>query len=417
MMHKFAVGLLVVLLVGCQPAEEAAVAPPKPRPVKVSKVTKISEGTEYIYPATVLASQVADLSFRVGGQIVELPVVAMSEVKKGDLIARLDPRDFESSVEQLKSQITAEESRLKAMTRGARQEDIAALLSAVEASQARVSSARAQAERTLTQYRKGLVAKEQLDAELASVKSAQAQLASDQQELSKGRRGSRSEDVAAQEAAIQTLKTQLENARDTERDTTLKAPFDGVIAERKVDNFANIQPKQAIAVIQNLAELELSFNIPGPDVAKLGAHADLLEVEASLDAVPDRRFPAELVEFNTQADLQTRTFEARVSIERPEDYSILPGMVGQIFATDTTRASKTLGIPSMALGADSESKPIVWVVNEDNRVEMHPVELGEIRNGHIEVLSGVQEGDLVVSAGVSLMTPGLEIRPINQIGE
>ncbi|MCB1640009.1 MAG: biotin/lipoyl-binding protein, partial [Thiothrix sp.] len=92
MMHKFAVGLLVVLLVGCQPAEEAAVAPPKPRPVKVSKVTKISEGTEYIYPATVLASQVADLSFRVGGQIVELPVVAMSEVKKGDLIARLDPR-------------------------------------------------------------------------------------------------------------------------------------------------------------------------------------------------------------------------------------------------------------------------------------------------------------------------------------
>ncbi|MCB1619702.1 MAG: efflux RND transporter periplasmic adaptor subunit [Thiothrix sp.] len=417
MRHKFAVGLLTVLLAGCQPAEEAAVAPPKPRPVKVSTVTKISEGTEYSYPATVLSSQVAELSFRVGGQIIDLPVLAMSEVKKGALIARLDPRDFESSVEQLKSQIVAEESRLKAMTSGARQEDIASLRSAVEAAQARVSSARSQAERTLTQYRKGLVAKEQMDAELAAVKSAQAQLAADQQALSKGRSGSRSEDVKAQEAAIRTLKTQLENAQDTRQDTTLEAPFDGIIAERKVDNFANVQAKQVIAVIQNLGMLELSFNIPGPDVARLGPNRDSLLLEAKLDAVPDRRFPARLEEFNTQADPQTRTFEARVAIERPEDYSILPGMVGQVFVTDTTRANQTLGIPSMALGADSESRPIVWVVNDNNTVEMRQVELGEIRNGQIEIRSGVREGEVIVSAGVSLMTPGLEIRPINQIGE
>ncbi|HPQ95945.1 MAG TPA: hypothetical protein PLN94_10180, partial [Thiolinea sp.] len=75
------------------------------------------------------------------------------------------------------------------------------------------------------------------------------------------------------------------------------------------------------------------------------------------------------------------------------------------------------GIPSMALGADSESRPIVWVVNDNNTVEMRQVELGEIRNGQIEIRSGVREGEVIVSAGVSLMTPGLEIRPINQIGE
>ena len=415
----YRLGLIFSLfLVGCQPAQEAEVPEAAPRAVKVTKVAEASAGIEYNYPATVLSAHKAELSFRVGGQIVELPVIAMSEVKKGDLIAKIDPRDYTSTVNQLKGQIAAERSRLKAMTSGSRSEDIASLRAAISASESRVVSARSDAERKLTQYRKGIVPKEQIDSALAAVKTAQAQLSADKQNLSKGQTGSRKEDVTTQDAVIRTLQTQLNNARDVEDDTSLLAPFDGIVAERLVDNFANVQPKQTIAVIQDLQNLELSFNLPGPDVARFGKHRESLKVVALLDAVPGRSFAAELVEFNSQADARTRTFEARVSIERPEDFSILPGMVGQVRVIDSSQVKNTpkVSLPESAIGADSYGEPVVWVVNSDNIVEMKKVELGAVGTDGINVLRGVSIGDMVVSAGVSAMIPGLKVRPINEVG-
>ncbi|PWQ96484.1 efflux RND transporter periplasmic adaptor subunit [Leucothrix pacifica] len=415
--YKYGV-LFFLLLVGCQPAEESAVEKTPPRPVKVIKVTESTVGTEYSYPAVVLSAQRAELSFRVGGQVVELPVNAMTEVKKGDLIAKLDPRDYTSTVNQLKAQISAERSRLKAMTSGSRSEDLASFRAAISASEARVVAARSDAERTLTQYRKGLVPKEQMDSALAAVKTAQAQLAADQQALNKGQSGSRKEDVTAQSAVIRSLQTQLNNAQDVEDDAAMLAPFDGIVAERLVDNFANVQPNQTIAVIQDLENLELSFNLPGPDVARFGAHPDELKLEASLDAVPGRRFAAEVVEFTSQADERTRTFEARVSIERPTDFAILPGMVGQVRVIDTFQAEEVplISIPGGALGADSDGNPVVWLVNSGNIVEMRKVEIGEAREDRIPVLKGLSVGDVVVGAGLSAMIEGTEVRPVNEIG-
>ncbi|MGB0847947.1 MAG: efflux RND transporter periplasmic adaptor subunit [Thiolinea sp.] len=410
--------LMLLSLSGCQPAEEAAIPDPGPRPVKVAAVSTGQGGTEYQYPAVVLPAQIAELSFRIGGQVVELPIHAMDEVKKGDVIAKLDPRDYKSNVDQLRARIVAEESRLKAMTSGSRQEDIAALRAAIVAAQARVSSAKAQAERTLSQYRKGLVVKERLDAELAAVKTAQAQLTSDQQALKRGRTGSRKEDVTTQLAQINSLRTQLKNAQDTAQDAALLAPFDGIIAERLVDNFTNIQPKQPVAVIQNLGRLELSFNIPGPDVARLGARREHLQLEAVLDAVPSKRFAAEVVEFNTRADERTRTFQGRVAIERPEDFNIFPGMVGQVLVTDTSQAGKTLSIPGTAVSADSDDSPVVWVVNAEGAVEKRAVVLGSAaRDGAVEVREGLNAGEQVVTAGVSAMMPGLKVRPVTAIGD
>ncbi|RVU83633.1 efflux RND transporter periplasmic adaptor subunit [Leucothrix sargassi] len=411
--------VLGLLLVGCQPAEETEAPELAPRAVKVTTVQEASAGVEYNYPATVLSAQKAELSFRVGGQVVELPIHAMSEVKKGDLIAKIDPRDYASTVKQLQAQLAAERSRLKAMTSGSRSEDIASLRASVAASEARVVSARSDAERALTQYRKGLIPKEQIDSALAAVKTAQAQLAAQQQDLNKGRTGSRQEDVATQNAVIQSIQTQLNNAQDVADDAALLAPFDGIVAERLVDNFANVQPKQTIAVIQDLQNLELSVNLPGPDVARFGAHREALTLEATLDAVPNRRFAAELVEFTSQADARTRTFEARVSIERPADYSILPGMVGQLIVTDRSKAEGEVNtrVPNGAISADSDGAPVVWIVGADNKVEMRKVTLGDVTADGIAVLEGLNVGDVVVSAGVSAMIPGLEVRPITEVGK
>jgi multidrug efflux pump subunit AcrA (membrane-fusion protein) len=108
-----------------------------------------------------------------------------------------------------------------------------------------------------------------------------------------------------------------------------------------------------------------------------------------------------------------------VAIESPADFAILPGMVGQVRVTDRSEAATTtaVSIPETALTADSGGNPVVWVVNADNTVVMRPVEIGEASADTVSVLSGVQAGELIVSAGTSAMMPGLTVRPVNKVGE
>lgn len=414
---KVGYGIVVALLLAaCEPAEEAATPDPGPRPVKVATVTASTAAIEYSYPAVVLPALEAELSFRVSGQIVELPVRAMSEVKKGDLIARIDARDFSSNVSQIEAQRAAARAQLRQLSSGARDEDIGVIQANIDAAQAQVEEARTQAENTLTLYRKGVESKAAMNSKMAALKVAEAQLRSAQQEMSKGRSGATREEIDAQLANIAGLDAQLQAAQNTRGDAVLVAPFDGIVADRTVDNFANVQAGAPVAVIQNLATLDLSFDVPGPDVVRLARNENVSSV-AILDALPGRAFPAELVEFSTRADPTTQTFRGRVAIERPDDAVILPGMAGRLVVSDTGGATGSVAVPVTAIAASADGSPFVWTVGEDNRVAMRDVEIGEAAGETILVISGLETGETVVTAGITALQPGMEIRPVSKIGD
>lgn len=406
-----------MFLVACEPAQEAAAPDPAPRPVKVARVAPSTSATEYTYPAIVLPALEAELSFRVSGQIVDLPVRAMSEVTKGDLIARIDARDFSSDVSQIEAQLAAARAQLRQLSSGARDEDIGVIQANIDAAQAQLAEARTQAKSTLTLYRKGIESKAAMDSKLAALKVAEAQLRSAQQEMTKGRSGATREEIDAQLASIAGLEAQLQAARDTRGDATLVAPFDGIVAERSVDNFANVQAGTTIAVVQNLAKLDLSFDVPGPDVVRLAGRDETTTSVAILDALPEMEFPAELVEFSTRADPTTQTFRGRVSIERPSDAIILPGMAGRLVVTDTgDGGGESVKVPATAISAAADGAPFVWVVDAENRVENRSVVTGEAAGDGILVSSGLSPGETVVTAGTASLQPGMEIRPVAKIG-
>ena len=97
------------------------------RPAKVTTVTASGSVLARSYPALVLPSREIELSFKVSGQVTELPVRAGAQVAAGDVIARIDPRDFQSQKVQLQSQRDQAAAQLEALRAGARPEDIAAL--------------------------------------------------------------------------------------------------------------------------------------------------------------------------------------------------------------------------------------------------------------------------------------------------
>lgn len=404
--------LLAGLLAGCGGEDQEAETAPVIRPINALTVEPVALGFQRSYPAEVLPAREVDLTFRVSGRIEELPVRAAMEVKQGDMIAQLETRDYQAAVDQLESQREQAEAQLRALQSGSRAEDIAALEASVAAAQSKVAAAREQVERTKTLLEQDVVSRVKLETDETALAVAEAELKVSQEELNKGESGARPEDIEQQEAVIKGLDAQLETARADLADTTLRAPFDGIIARRLVDNFTNVQAKESIVLLQELATLELVFDVPGPDVAKLAASRDA-QLTASLDALPNVLLPAELVEFTTQADSATQTYRGRVSIAQPDNASILPGMVGTVNVSENGNGGSVILVPVTAVVSEADGTPYVWVIAaETNATEKRPVETGRAISANIEIASGLSPGDIVATAGLSQLQPGMVVRPV-----
>ena len=405
-----------IALVACSPEEDASSQKEVIRPAKVHKVSMSESTLKRSYSAIVLPAQEVDLTFRVSGRIVELPIRSGQNVKKDDVIAVLDKRDFETEISRVNSQLEQARAQLKALTSGARVEDIAALEAAVRAAEAQVEAAQDQLARSEDLFKRKVIAKANVDRDQTALRVSEADLEAKRQELAKGKAGARAEDVQAQEAAIRGLESNLKSLNDNLEDATLRAPFDGMIAVRNVENFTNVQAKEPIAVLQALASPNLRFDVPAADVPAF-AKAPSLGLTVVLDSLPDTEFTAKTSEFTPRADAATQTYRGRVSIENPTSEPILPGMTGILTVTAGGETTSEILIPVSALAANTDGSAFVWVVSNDNKVSKRPVVTGDARANLVTIKEGLAEGELIVVAGLSALQDSQTIKPITIVGD
>ena len=411
-LEKYALAVVISFAMG-----GAVLAQDVIRPAKVAVVAETESTIRRSYPAIVLPSAEVDLSFRVSGRVIELPIRGAVDVEQGDLIAQIDPRDFQQQVTQLESLRDQSLAQLAALRSGARSEEIVALAAAVDSAQAQVDQARDAAERTRELVERGVVAAARQEQDDAALRVAEANLSAQEEQLVIGRAGGRAEDIDAAEASLRGLEAQLQAARDSLADATLTAPFSGVIARRNIDNFTNIQAGQSVALLQNLSNVHLAFDVPGPDVVSMSANGqENIVTRVVFDAIPGDVFEAEVVEFSVQADAATQTYRGRVSVAQPQGATILPGMVGRVIASAQGRAARLL-IPLTAVAANPDGTPFVWQVDDDGGVARRMVSLGEAMGADVIVTDGLAKGDRVIAAGVSQILDGMRIRPISNVGD
>jgi RND family efflux transporter MFP subunit len=410
-MRLFAVAAFIFIAGTCASAQDTA------RPAKVLTVQETSSTVQRRYPAIVQPSQESEVSFKVSGQVVDLPIRASSELSAGDVIAELDKRPFIAALEQITSQRDQAQSQLDALLNGARAEEIAALQAAVAAAQAQLTQAEDQVERARQLAERGTVSQAKLDQDEAAASVASAQLDAAREDLALGRAGARAEELSAAEAVLRGLDSQVRRAQDNLNDATLRAPFDGVVARRDIENFSNIQGGQSVVLLQALSTVDLAFDVPGPDVLIWSASEDTSS-KVELDARPGVSIDAELVEFSTQADSGTQTYRARVSIEVPEGAQVLPGMVGSVIVSSSEAATPHIAVPLTAIAADPNGGSFIWVVDPaTNAVSARDVTLGDVTGASVAVKDGLVSEDMIVTAGVSYLREGAVIRPITKVGE
>ncbi|KJK03500.1 hypothetical protein UB43_03100 [Pseudomonas sp. 21] len=326
------------------------------RPVKLYSVPAATAEGVRQFPGQLVASDEVDLSFRLAGHLKTLTVKQGQRVERGQLIAELDDADL----------------RLRVRDR-----------------EASYNLARAQYQRVATLNERQLVARAELDQRKAQLDSA--------------------------EAALKLARQELGYAR-------LTAPFDGVIAQLPVQNHQMLQPKQTVAILQSADTYDVQFQLPESLLERVDGASLRSDYQpiVRLARVPGRDFPAHYKEHSTRPDPATLSYTVTLTLERPKDVTLLPGMSATVevdFARLGRDAPAVLRVPVEAVfsaddGAPGQSQ--VWVVKGDGdalRVERRTVQLGQPGAEGIRILSGLEPGERIVAAGTTELREGQAVRP------
>ena len=332
------------------------------RPVKTVTLRSNGKGGLWQYYGTLQGGKRVDLSFRVSGPVRSIRVDKGASVRKGQLLATLDPRDYQTQLKQAQAQQAQ--------------------------AQAQYENAKADFNRYENLYKQRVIPRSTYDTYKTQM------------------------DVAL--SSLNVAKAATTAVRDSLRDTELRAPFDGVIVDRMVESFQDVTAKQTIFILQDISMLEIVFNVPDTDViwASKTRSSAPDSIRAKFDAIPERTFPLTFKEFVLQADRNTNTFPVTAVMPQQKDVALLPGMTAtvEVEISDSDSGEKVFTVPQTAL-VTSGDKTYVWRC-ENNVVKRVSVKQNNPHNnGFIEISSEqLRDGNVIVVAGAHILHEGQKVR-------
>jgi len=408
--------MLLPLALGC-----AKEKPPVEEPVRPVRTLVVAAGAETqvrTFPGRVDASRRVELAFQVPGLIVSLPVKEGQQVAKGDVIAQLRQEDFQNPLDAARSQLDQARAQLRSLRAGERPEERLRRETAVRSAEARLANARIEHDRNVRLLPRKAVSQADYDLSETNYNVAQQDYKAAVQLLEMASIA-REEDVEAQEAVVRGLEAQVVTAELRLEDSTLRAPYNGVIARRLVEQNQNVQAKQPIVRFQDVDEVEIVLDVPEAVMAADLRTAEIVSMTAEFSGAPGLRFPVEIREMAQAADPTTQTFQVRVTMQAPTAIQVLPGMSATV--TAVYRRASILGTPIMvpvsSVWRTPKGAQVVWLVKlEDNSpvgtVASREVKLGQALGGDVEIVEGLQPGDRIAAVGATFLREGMRVRDL-----
>ena len=344
--------LLLLALLGLAGCSKEAAEAEAPRPA-LTQLVGLGDARESLWIGEVRARHETDQGFRIGGKVVERRVDVGAVVKKGQVLARLDPVDAGLSAAAANAQTRAAEADFLV--------------------------AKAEYERQQKLLDKQFISRSAFDSKEAQFKAAQARL-----------------EQARAQAAVTGNQAGY---------TDLVAEKDGVVTEVKVEPGQVVAAGQAAIRLALAGEKEVVVAVPEGRMAGVVPGAPAV---VRLWADQARAYRARVREVAPAADGATRSFQVKVTVLEPDDVLRLGMTAGVLIGG----GEAGLLVPTAAL-TQVEGKASVWVVDaKSGAVQPRAVEIGPYREDGVVVKSGLARGERIVVAGVHKLTPGQVVRPV-----
>lgn len=251
--------------------------------------------------------------------------------------------------------------------------------------------------------------------EQAMLAAAQAQLAEPSREAERLRglvKGGAVSEVRLQgyETQIDVARQKIEEIEAQITDRRIEAPFDGVLGFRRISVGALVSPGDVITTIDVLHPVKYDFTVPETFLSDLKPG---LETVAYSDAWPDVEFRGKVTQIDSRVNPVTRSVTVRSELPN-EDMKLRPGML--MTTVLAKNPSNSLAVPERSLVALQRNQ-FVFVVEEIDGAKVArrvPIEVGRREPGIVEILSGVEEGQLVVTDGLLGLRDGAAVEVIGE---
>ena len=354
------IAMLALLLAGCKQSEKKE---EDIKPVKYAQLIYSSGSKTQTFSGVVKAKYETNLSFRVGGSISQVNVNLGDRVRKGQLIASIDPVDYNIQREQAMAQKNSAESQL--------------------------TSARSTFERIEKLYEKNSVSLSEYEKAKTSLASAKSQM----------------------EAA----KKQLEAANNQVNYTKLYAPTDGIISQLDIEPNETVGSGRVIAKLSSEGNPGVEVGVPESVINKLQNGQQVTIVFNSLNG---KKFNGEIAEV-AFASGTSSTYSVIVTITNPDE-NIRPGMAADVsfnIRNENSGVENRIIAPVEAVGKDSNGN-FVFVLHPDTasiyQVEKRNIVIGNLLQEGFEIERGLDGNELVATAGLSFIRDSMKVKLLDK---
>ncbi len=372
------------LVASCGKNQTAATEEPL-RPVYYAKVKETSGAEMHTFSGTAQSETETTLSFQVGGILNQLPVELGDRVRKGTLVAAIDPVDLNIQANQAVAQAKGSDAQYISAE------------AQIKSAQTVLINARSNYERIENLYANNSVSLAEFEAAKSNYETAEAQYEAALANLE------------AASSQVSASAEQVNSARNQIAYTRLSAPFDGIVTNVMVEENELVSPGTPIVSLGAESAPEVKVGIPDVVISKVRPSQEVSIVFSSL---PGQNFSGVVKEV-AYATGSAPTYPVIVSLLNYSE-NIRPGMAANVtFSFDSQNSSGVnhLSVPPSSV-AEGPGGAFVYVLKpngESYQVEKRPVEVGALNSVGMEIMSGLQKDEIVATAGLNTLLAGMQV--------
>lgn len=391
MLKCASLAFLFLLTVGCghpvtPPAPEA-----RPVAIRVRPPQRVERPAYVAASGNVEAVLAVEAAFQVGGAVARVYVEEGWFVRKGQLLAELEPTDYRNAYQAATAQAEAARATAQKAEAGPRPQEL--------------EQARIDYERWADEHRRMKMLYERKSLPANDYRKVEAAYNAARQRYEMAREGTRREDVGAAQAAMRAAAAQADEARKRLADTRLNAPISGFIALRRVDPGETAGAGMPVFSIVDLNPVRVRAGIPEAEIGKVRQGAPATVIIPSLD---NREFRGRVELIGVAAEPTSRTYPVRIVVPNPA-HVLRAGMVAEarIEGAATVHA---LTVPGDAIVRDPQGATLVYVYFPDRqRVYARRVTAGGPIGTELEIRAGLSGTEQVVVAGQQKVNEGSRV--------
>lgn len=361
-----------------------------------------------VYTGEVAAGRSSELGVEQSGELVWLGIDRGDWVNQGQPLARIDTRRLQAQQQQIQAQRQQAIAQLQELQTGPRTEVIAAARARVQEIEQQLALEQLRQSRRAYLQAEGAISQEQLDEVAFGANALEDRLQQARSQLSELLAGSRPEQVAAQQAVVAQLDAQLNDLAIAIDQSTLYAPFSGVIAARYLDEGSVIESGRPVFRLVETGQAEIEVGVPAAIAASLRPGLPQMVY------IQDQPYQATLVSVLPEVDPVTRTRSLVLNLDTAGLGEIASGQVARLELMQTIDEAG-YWLPITAL---TEGDRGLWVCyatvsdgpdSETYRVEPRQVELLEQQGDRAFVRGLLQDGDQIIASGLHRVVPGQQV--------